>query len=101
MRLSEVATLPLHDATVESIDISWAKSECFLRLRAVTKPNNYAEPCILEFRGLKHLRLSKEQPWGPSVSINGAKFTNGAVSIEMQSGDTIEIVASEMQFGAA
>ena len=101
MSPSEVATLPLHDATVESIDVAWAKVQCVLRLRAVTKPNTYAEPCILEFRGLKHLRLSKEQPWGPSVSINGATFTNGAISIEMQSGDTIEIIASEMQFGAA
>jgi hypothetical protein len=99
MSPAEIDSLPLHDAVLESIDISWEKAECTLRLSVFLKRDKRAEPCRLQFFGVTRLLMPKNQPWGPSVSVNGAKLENGTVQIEMQSGDTIEVVATGIEFG--
>jgi len=56
-------------------------------------------------KGLSDLRLPRKQPWGPSVSVNsceGPVEIDGAyrLSIEMQTGDQIEIVAARFEMPA-
>jgi hypothetical protein len=100
MSPAEIDSLPLHDALLESSNLSWQTALCTLQINVFLQRGGNAKPCKLRFSGLTQLHVPKQQPWGPSVSINGAKFENGSVQIEMQSGDTISIVATEMEFGA-
>jgi hypothetical protein len=100
MSPTEVDGLPLHDAVLEAIDMSWEKAQCTLRLSVFLKRTENAKPCKLQFFGVTHLHVPRTEPWGPSLFVNGAKCEGGTVKIEMQSGDTIEIAASRMEFGA-
>lgn len=44
--------------------------------------------------GLVSVRVLRENPWGPSVHTNSATIVDGTLNLEMQSGDTIEVRAS-------
>jgi hypothetical protein len=100
MSPSEVDGLPLHDAVLEAIEMSWQKAQCTLRMSVFLKRTENAKPCELQFSEVTQLHVPRIEPWGTSVFVNDAKFEDGTVKIEMQSGDTIEIVASRMEFGA-
>jgi hypothetical protein len=94
MQPSEIETLPLHDASLESVEVLWAEARCRLVLSL------HSGKHLLEFRGVTRTTIPHEKPWGPSISINEASFKDGVTSIEMQTGDTIEIVSQEVYFGA-
>ena len=94
VRPSEIDTLPLHDASLESIEVLWAEARCRLVLKLASGKH------LLEFRGISRVTIPYEEPWGPSISINRASFEDGVTSIQMQSGDTIEIAADGVHFGA-
>lgn len=85
----------MHDWTLVSIYVDWAKS--FARIDLLS---NEGQRQII-VRGLSNLRIPKENPWGPSVSINRCKGpiamtgTKKRFSIEIQSGDILEIIAEE------
>jgi hypothetical protein len=100
MRPTEVDGLPLHDAVLEAIEMSWKKAQCTLRMSVFLKRTENAKPCKLRFFEVTQLHVPRIEPWGSSVFVNGATFEDGAVKLEMQSGDTIEIAASRMEFGA-
>jgi hypothetical protein len=44
--------------------------------------------------------LPHEEPWGPSFYVNEASYSDGIFRIQMQSGDTIEIVATGFSLDA-
>jgi hypothetical protein len=94
MTLAELEKLPLHDATLKSVEVLWAEARCLVSLKLAT--GNH----VLEFRGITRVEIPREAPWGQSASVNGVSVQGGVVAIEMQSGDTIEVSANEAEFSA-
>jgi hypothetical protein len=87
-------SLPLHDAVLASIHISWEAAWCELRLRPVGLPSH-----LLLFEGFTNIELPRRESWGPSSSIHAlAKPHEGLFEIELQSGDTVRIEASHFAF---
>ena len=78
-----------HDATLLSVQADWAQGSAVVVLR-VAGLEETVEVCAV---GVTDLRLSREHPWGPSVSVDSMHVTGGVITIEMQSGDTITIAA--------
>jgi hypothetical protein len=91
----------MHDWTLISLHVEWKSGE----LRIELKSNGGSH--ILAARGLQKLQLSRDFSWGPSVSINRVdgptKLANGTVqlTLEIQSGDLIEIVAAAIEVPSA
>ena len=86
--------LKLHDATLKSITFEWREALCILELRTSEEPH-----CKLIFSAVTHIAVPRNQPWGPSVSINEFREKQpGSFEIELQSGDVIEVKASNFLF---
>jgi hypothetical protein len=86
----------MHDWTLNRLTVDWEAGEVEVSL------DMWQGPRLIRALGLKHLRVGREFPWGPSVSVNGvvgptAVEDGHLLLIEMQSGDPIEIVASSFQ----
>ena len=85
----------LHDAALVGIDVDWDSGEVTVRLRV---PHH--ERARITARAARLLECPREQPWGPSASVNEVRrIAHGAeptsrLEIEMQSGDMIVIVAA-------
>jgi len=94
MRLPEIEALPLHDSTLVSVDMSWKEARCKMTLLLSTGKHR------LDFSNVTMVRIPRESPWGPSVSVNSASVKDGVVAIEMQSGDTIVIASREVELSA-
>lgn len=89
-------SLPLHDATLAAAHISWEAARCDLRLH----PTNLSEHWLI-FEGFSSLEFPKNEPWGPSASINRVDEPKpGIFEIELQSGDVLRIVAKHWTFRA-
>lgn len=87
-------TLPLHDATVQQIRFCWQEAVCTLQLSTTEDGERF-----LVFSGVTDLHIPKEQPWGPSVSINaGRQVGLNRFEIELQSGDVLRVQAKEWKF---
>lgn len=87
-------SLPLHDALLAAIYISWEAARCDLRLTPVGLPFH-----LLVFEGFTHIELPRRESWGPSSWVNSlAQPHDGQFEIELQSGDTIRIEASRWDF---
>jgi hypothetical protein len=87
-------SLPLHDALLAAIYISWEAARCDLRLSPVGLPSH-----LLVFEGFTNIELPRRESWGPSSSINAlAQPHEGLFEMELQSGDTIRIEASHWAF---
>ncbi|GAB3367912.1 hypothetical protein GCM10027317_00760 [Massilia agri] len=88
------SSLPLHDASLAAIYISWEAARCDLRLRPVGLPSH-----LLVFEGFTNIELPRRESWGPSSSVNSlAQLHEVLFEIELQSGDTIRIEASHWTF---
>jgi hypothetical protein len=92
MQLTEIDELPLHDATLVAVEMVWNEARC--RVVMLMSSGRH----VLDFNGVTMLRMSRELPWGPSVSINDATVRGGIVTIGMQSGDFITIAAKGMEY---
>lgn len=84
----------MHDWTLLAIHFDWAIGRVAVELR-----NRSSMNVTLVAEGVSKLHVPRLQDWGPSVSINqvtGPTDMAGVkhLSIEMQSGDVIEISAS-------
>jgi hypothetical protein len=82
----------LHDATLETLTLNWEEGTIHLRLSTGA---NGAGIVILNANGVRGLICPRLFPWGSSDSVNEARLesiTDGQLlSIEMQSGDLIQI----------
>ena len=86
----------LHDAVLESIEVRWDAGEADISLTRVP-----GGPLLLKARGLRRFVLSHEQEWGPSIYVNHATVASdergrAVMEIEMQSGDTISVIADHV-----
>ena len=88
----------LHDATLIRIACDWRDGRIEVHLRAPSCPE-----VLLVATGVKRFDLSREQPWGPSVSVSDVHppvtLADGGSRLEvaMQSGDAIVIDAEHFQ----
>jgi hypothetical protein len=97
----EFSSLPLHDAMLQSIELLWEKKLCRFRLHAFVQKGKLASPYLLEFQDVTALKVPHEELWGSSFYVNSASYLSGNFYIEMQSGDTIEIIARSFTFVAS
>lgn len=90
----EFDALPLHDATLSAIHVSYATARCDLRLDVVG-----GAAFQLVFEGFSTLRFPRQEPWGRSVSVNtGRQVSADAYEVELQSGDVLRIEATSWAF---
>lgn len=88
-----LASLPLHDAILREVCFGWEAGCCTLKLMTGDGEQQ------LVFTGVTELNVPKEQPWGPSVSINSARECGlNRFEIELQSGDVVRLQASGWTF---
>jgi hypothetical protein len=84
--------MTLHDASLLSIEINWAAKTTKVTFK--THPDNIV---YLVTSGTRQVEVPHAEPWGPSISVNEVRETEGAeisiIEVEMQSGDTIKIEA--------
>lgn len=86
----------LHDASLAAIRFDWATRTCHFDFSGSPKSD---VPFSLVFNAVAELVLPAAFPWGPSVSVLEAKVSGiGRYEIEMQSGDTITVVAPNHSF---
>jgi len=89
----------LHDATLESIEIDWRSGTATIRLSLVGDP---PPTLALVLSGLRQVHVPRDEPWGPSVSVNAADYVDGSdagdlsLRLEMQSGDQITLRAGSL-----
>jgi hypothetical protein len=91
----------LHDATLELIVVDWPLGSAELRLRSGTSGT-----LVLRVAGLTEITVPRNQPWGPSVSVNEIRslrcdVDSRRMEVEMQSGDVILLIGREFQLRAA
>jgi hypothetical protein len=83
----------MHDWTLLSLRTDWESGEVSIVVRGPKAEDEIRASGALE------IHIPRALPWGPSVSINAVTgptlVENGlsSLDIEMQSGDTIKIVA--------
>ena len=93
----------MHDWTFLSVSVDWKAGTARL---AFIPFGDGDEPKHIVATGLSDLRLPRKLPWGRSVSVNSSKgpiLIDGGgyrLSIEMQTGDQIEIVAAQFEMPA-
>ena len=87
----------MHDWTVETIEIEWKDGSLLLALRSPAGPETIVAI------GLYDLQIQRAFPWGPSESINSTvgpmpdESGRLRLSIEMQSGDSLIVIARQFQ----
>jgi hypothetical protein len=88
------AATPLHDVVLMRVQFEWHAATCTCWVEPVGMA-----PHVLSFFGVRDLHIPREQPWGPSVSINAVREeTSGIYQIELQSGDVLRVVARSWEF---
>jgi len=94
-----MSTVPrLHDATVETLTLDWARGVLQIRLSVGINGTGIV---TLEATGVHRAVCPRAFPWGPSDSVNGAKLEQAPeggllLSFEMQSGDVLEVYCEEV-----
>lgn len=86
-------TFLLHDATLKEVRFVWAAGRCEMLLSTAKSPN-----AVLVFTDVSRVEMSREQPWGPSVSVNEIRECGNQYEVELQSGDIIRITAAGWSF---
>lgn len=88
----------MHDWTLVKITYEWEKGgSCRIQLRDRESATRY-----IDARNVFKLLVPRDEEWGPSVSVNSVagpvEHSEGQeLKIEMQSGDTIVVVALEIK----
>lgn len=82
--------IELHDATLLGIGFEWEAGLAVIRIRTHAE-GDYS----IVVEGCHGFRLSREMPWGRSISIHKCdvvrKSLGFTILLEMQSGDELEI----------
>ena len=95
--LNAWALTEMHDWTFQSAQYDWEEA------RAVFVFEGYKSTNILVAQGVFDLHIPQTNEWGPSVSVNSATANDAGtgvkkLTIEMQSGDTITVMAESFSF---
>jgi hypothetical protein len=86
----------LHDATLETVTLAWDEGTVHLRLSTGANGTGIV---ILSANGVLGFNCPRLFPWGSSDSVNEVRLESAAdsqlLSIEMQSGDLLQITCRE------
>ena len=92
--VDDLATLPLHDATVVDLVVDWKQGTCTATVRGGLGSDGGER--VLTWRGVSELRVAQKKPWGPSASILEASGgPAGSFAITMQSGGQVRLSATD------
>src|SRR5438270_815322 len=70
--MTRTPTLPnVHDAVMEGVECDWQGATATIRLTLVPGPPS---TIALVAIGLRELQVPRDEPWGPSVFVNGAEY---------------------------
>lgn len=87
-------SLPLHDALLADVYVSWDAALCDLRFCPVGLPDH-----LLLFEGFTHVELPRIERWGRSCSVDAVpQPLEGVFEVSLQSGDVIRIAARQWRF---
>lgn len=100
MAVEGFEVLPLHDALLRSVELDWERKSCTFQVLAFATPAGNATPHVLSFEGVTFLSIPHNEPWGPSSRMNSVSSADAKFSLEMQSGDVIELTATSFSFRA-
>lgn len=85
----------MHDWTLVSLILDWQESTLIIKFL-----NNSSLPMDIICKGIKGINISKWNEWGESVSVNLFNLKDDTkykyIEIEMQSGDVINIIATDI-----
>lgn len=91
----------LHDSTLLELTLRWAEGEVVLSFQTGIAGR---ESLTLRAIGVHKLCCPRQFPWGPSVSVNSIRESElptlpalRELTVEMQSGDEIVVVAESFQ----
>ncbi len=88
----------MHDWVLVSVNFDWKSAIVEVHLTKVG-----GESVFIRARGVSRTTIPHREEWGPSIYVNRttgpSRTEDGQMKfeIEMQSGDTIEIVASDFE----
>jgi hypothetical protein len=112
MSFGPVPALPdLHDAGLVGLEVEWASGSAIVSFENARRAGaeSFAETefvdVALVLHGVVELRVERREPWGPSEWALEARCVGrpeGGIrlSIDMQSGDPIEILAASCEVQA-
>lgn len=88
----------MHDWTISRIEFDWSLARVKIELEDMT----YTTRTLIA-EGVKDLHVPRANDWGPSVSVNKVSgiephLSGFRLTIQIQSGDVIEIVADKFTF---
>jgi hypothetical protein len=101
MTSDTIASLPLHDAVLQSVELLWRERLLRVRLTAFVQTGQAAEPRVLEFQDVSAFDTSRVDAWGPSEAVLSATSEGGVFRLQMQSGDVVTVKAGGYRFEAA
>jgi len=79
--------MEFHGATLTTVSLDWATGTLTLDLTTASGSRT------IEARGVSTLVLPRLQPLGPSVSVDSVAVTESQLTLKMQSGDSLVVVA--------
>lgn len=86
----------MHDASLVAVRFDWSSRTCQFEFAGASL---IPGPFTVTFTDVAELAIPAGCPWGPSVSVLKVKDTGlGRYEFEMQSGDTITVVAPNNSF---
>jgi hypothetical protein len=99
--LQDFADLPLHDASVHTMDLDWKAGVFRINLSVFFDRTQDAKHSELIFWAVTGLEIPREAPWGHSIYVNSALFEPPNLYVlQMQSGDVLKIRAGAFQLRA-
>lgn len=87
----------LHDAKLSKIEYCWKSKILKIFLNAYLEypeSNELTQVCLSLYK-VRDIHIPQKEDWGPSNYVNDVSEAEGKYSIEMQSGDMINIEADE------
>ena len=87
-----------HDAALDSLVFHWETRV----LELVLRPVGVGSSVVFRLKAVSKFTVSSEAPWGNSSSVNfircEAYGASKRASIEIQSGDVIDVICDELEF---
>jgi hypothetical protein len=94
--VADLAAIKLHDMSLVRIAVEWKAGLCNADIDGAVITD--VPSAQLRWIGVTEVGIPRSFPWGPSISINKARGpVDGRYEVEMQSGDTIVILAARCE----
>lgn len=86
----------LHDSTLDRVSLEWEDGVVIVELSEV---RNDSSRMVIEARNVTRMTCPRLHPWGPSSFVNSVQLLEERLlTIEMQSGDVVELESSDGSF---